>query len=55
MKKINAIQYLVDHDKYSNEWQGAGMWEAVLSIMGNTNEDWDKETLDMLLERAEDR
>jgi hypothetical protein len=54
MTKIQALQYLVDNSVYGNEWQGAGMWEAVRSIMENTNDDWAKETLDMLLKRAED-
>lgn len=54
MTKIEAIQYLVDHDKYEEEWSGAGMWEAVLTIMGNDME-WDKEELDKLLERVKNR
>lgn len=54
MTKIEAIEYLVKNDRYSNEWQGAGMWEAVLTIMGN-DMDWDTEHLDELLQKAEDR
>lgn len=52
MTKIEEIQYLVDHDKYINEWSGAGMWEAVLTVMGNTSK-FSKEKLDKLLEKAE--
>ncbi len=53
MKKIEEIQYLVDNDKYSNEWQGAGMWEAVLTVMGNKKR-FSKKQLDDLLKKAED-
>jgi hypothetical protein len=54
MTQIEAVQYLVDHQVYTNEWTGAGMWEAVLTVMGNTM-DWDKAHLDDLLKKAEDR
>lgn len=54
MTKIEEIEYLVANDKYGNEWQGAGMWEAVLTIMGNTME-FSKEDLDTLLEKAANR
>lgn len=52
-KKLRAIEYLVANDKYRNEWQGAGMWEALLTVMGN-NMEWTIEELDKLLKRAED-
>jgi hypothetical protein len=48
-----AVKYLVDNDKYENEWSGAGMWEAVLQVVKPENaailcEDF----LDDLLEKA---
>ena len=54
MTKLEEIEYLVAHDKYSNEWSGTGMWEAVLTVMGNTSE-FSLEELDELLKKAEDR
>lgn len=54
MKKIDAIEYLVKNDKYTNEWQGAGMWEAVQTVMGNDME-WKESDLNELLKKAEDR
>lgn len=53
MTKLEEIQYLVNNDKYSNEWQGAGMWEALLTVMSNSLE-FSKEELDTLLQKAED-
>lgn len=54
MTKLEEIEYLVANDKYSNEWTGTGMWEAVLTVMGNTME-FSKEELDRLIKKAEDR
>lgn len=55
MTKQKAIEYLVKNSVYSNEWQGAGMWEAVENVMNVSakdrkliNYDW----LDMLLTKA---
>lgn len=31
--KIGAINYLVDHSVYVNEWSGAGMYEAIVRIV----------------------
>ena len=59
-KKITieaAIKYLVEHSVYSNEWQGAGMWEAVVSLIEREKagkritESW----LKLKLEEAENR
>lgn len=54
--KLEAIQYLFDHSVYGNEWQGTGMWEAVIYIMGKVdNYIFSKSDLDKLLKQAEER
>lgn len=50
--KWQAIMYFVKHDQYTNEWSGAGMWEAVLTVMKSVGSEVDKKYLDDLLEKA---
>ncbi len=52
MNKLEAIEYLFENDKYTNEWTGAGMWEAVREVLG-TKEPITKKWLDELLKTAE--
>ena len=33
MSKISAIKFLIKNSVYGNEWQGAGMYEAVEKMM----------------------
>lgn len=43
MKKLKAIEYLVKNSVYSNEWTGAGMYEAILNTLdkkGNITTQW---------------
>ncbi len=38
MNKLEAIQYLNEHDESCNEWHEAGMWIAVRRILGETDD-----------------
>lgn len=49
--QIDAIKYLAKHGVYGNEWQGAGLWEAVLAILKHQN--ISEPTLKKLLAKAE--
>jgi hypothetical protein len=53
LSKIESIKYLIKNSVYGNEWQGAGMWEAVLEIMKRKYKITTK-FLDKLLKEAED-
>jgi len=53
MNHLKAIEYLIENDKYTDEWSGAGMWEALLSVMSASENDLTKKYLDELLEKAE--
>ncbi len=55
MTHLEAIKYLSEHSVYGDEWQGAGMWEAVTTILVTGERLLTKEYLDILLKRAEDR
>ena len=55
MNKLEAIQYLAKNSVYVNEWQGAGMWEAVLEILQSKEEILDIKYINSLLKKAEDR
>lgn len=33
LDKLKAIEYLIKNSVYSNEWTGAGMYEAIVKIM----------------------
>jgi hypothetical protein len=54
MTKIEAIEYLDKHSVYNNEWQGTGMWEAVMKVL-NYEAEPTKEYMDQLLKEAEAR
>ena len=54
MKKEEAIEFLVKYSVYGNEWQGAGMWEAVKKVMETPNKRITLEFLKLLLKKAED-
>lgn len=49
-----AIKYLIKHSVYGNEWQGAGMWEAVEELM-KSGKKVTQSYLDKLLKEAEDK
>jgi len=53
MTKEKAIQYLVDNSVYGDEWSGAGMWHAVVSVM-TSKPDITEERLQKLLQEAKD-
>ena len=54
MTKLQAIEYLNKHSVYTDEWTGAGMWEAVEKLMKSTRTTFTKEYLDRLLKDAND-
>lgn len=54
MTHLEAIKYLADHAEYGNEWQGAGMWEAVTTVLVTGKTLLTKEYLDVLIKRAKD-
>lgn len=52
--KIGAINYLVEHTVYRNEWTGAGMYEAIVEIVKTPKKvRFSKDYLNSLLEKAE--
>ena len=54
--KIGAINYLVEHNVYSNEWTGAGMYEAIVTVVEAPQKTrFTKVYLNKLLEKASDR
>lgn len=54
MSKLNALEYLIENSVYGDEWQGAGMWEAVLEMMKYEGKIRAID-LDKLLKEAENR
>ena len=52
--KLTAIGYLIEHNVYGNEWQGAGMYHAITAVYGATTTTFKKSYLDKLLIDAED-
>ena len=52
--KIRALEYLIMHNVYGNEWQGAGMYESIEEMMKHKGKITQK-YLDNLLKEAEDR
>lgn len=54
MNQLEAIKYLAKNTKYSDEWSGAGMWEAVTTVLATEKKLLTKEYLDTLLKMAED-
>lgn len=51
--KIGAINYLVKHTVYSNEWTGTGMYESIVKIVEAPKKcRFTKEYLNSLLESA---
>jgi len=54
--KIGAINYLVEHSVYDNEWTGTGMYEAIVKIVEAPQKTrFTKEYLNTLLEIASDK
>lgn len=53
--KIEAIEYLVANSVYGNEWQGAGMYEAVERIIKSSKLFYYERDLKRFLKEAEDR
>jgi hypothetical protein len=55
MKKIGAIKYLVKNNVYSNEWTGAGMYEAIAKVVEAPEKfGFSKDYLNNLLKKAKD-
>ncbi len=51
--KIGAINYLIEHNVYENEWQGAGMYEVIVEVVNAPKGfRFSKEYLNSLLEKA---
>ena len=53
--RLEAIKYIWKNSVYGNEWQGAGMWEAVEKILQSISAYFDEEYLNDLLREAEKR
>ena len=53
--RLEAIKYISKNSVYGNEWQGAGMWEAVEKILQSISAYFDEEYLNDLLREAEKR
>lgn len=54
--KIGAITYLVEHSVYSEEWSGAGMYEAIVKVVEAPKTfRFSKDYLNCLLEEARNR
>ena len=52
MNKLEAIIYLHKNSVYDNEWTGAGMWEAVESVLESEKEIFSEVFLKALLSAA---
>jgi len=52
MKKIEALNYLVDNRVDYDEWSGAGMAEALIEIIKSEEEYFTEEKLKELLDKA---
>ncbi len=55
MTQLEAIKYLAEHGIYSNEWQGAGLWEAVTTILVTGSKLLNEDYVKILLKRAEEK
>lgn len=55
MDRLQAIEYLNKNEVYTDEWSGAGMWEAVREIMDMEDGEITKEVCDELLKKAEEK
>lgn len=53
--KLEAIEYIVANSVYGNEWQGAGMYEAVEKIIKSRKLYFPEKYLQRLLKEAENR
>ena len=53
MTKLEAIKYLVKHGYRGSEWEEAGMYTAVVRVLG-TSGSISKEFCDKLLREAEE-
>ena len=54
MNKIKAIEFLIKYSVCGNEWQEAGMWDAVEKVMRTPVKKINLEFLKMLLKQAAD-
>ena len=55
MTKLVAIKYLVKHNVYTDEWSGAGMYEAIEEVILYSPKNIAKRYLDKLLKQAKNR
>lgn len=52
MNKLEALKYLIDNNVYYDEWRGAGMYEALSTVIKSEEEIFTQEYLDDLLKKA---
>jgi len=55
MTKLVAINYLVKHNVYTDEWSGAEMYEAVEEVILYSPKIITRKYLDKLLKQAENK
>ena len=53
--KYEAVEYLVANSVYGNEWQGAGMYEAIERIIKSPKLFYWEKDLRKMLKEAENR
>ena len=53
LSKFSAVKYIIKNEVYSDEWSGAGMYEALRTLVNNkTKLRFSTEYLNELLENA---
>ena len=55
LSQLEAIRWLDSHAVYGNEWQGAGLWEAVTTILATGPRLLTEDYVNILLQRATER
>jgi len=53
--KLTAIGYLISNTKYTDEWSGADMYEAIEKVYKKNETTFEKSYLDRLLIEAEEK
>lgn len=52
LNKLQAIEYLVEHNCHQDEWSGCGMYLKIEEIVKSTNTTFERSYLDRLIEAA---
>lgn len=52
MNKLEALNYMIDNSKSYDEWSEAGLGNAMVDIIKSSDEYFEKEYLDELIEKA---